>query len=54
MLNLIPKNARLCNNTYVVNVSPDIAKAWLDSNNFNRPRNAETVAGYVRLNPNAQ
>ncbi|GHT34997.1 hypothetical protein FACS189427_03380 [Planctomycetales bacterium] len=49
MLNLIPKEARLCNNTYIVNVTPDIAKAWLDSNNFNRPRNAETVAGYVRL-----
>jgi hypothetical protein len=48
MFNLIPKNARLCNNTYVVNVSPDIAKAWLVSNNFNRPKNPATVARHLR------
>jgi hypothetical protein len=48
MLNLIPKDARLCNNTYIVNVSPELARTWLKNNNFNRPKNAEVVAKYVR------
>jgi hypothetical protein len=48
MLNLIPKDARLCNNTYIVNVSPELARTWLRNNNFNRPKNTEVVAKYVR------
>ncbi|MDR0326981.1 MAG: hypothetical protein LBI05_01655 [Planctomycetaceae bacterium] len=48
MLNLIPKNSRLCNNTYIVNVTPSMARLWLDFNNFNRPKNTETVDKYVR------
>jgi hypothetical protein len=24
--NFIPKNARLCNNTYIINVTPELAK----------------------------
>jgi hypothetical protein len=47
-MNLIPKDARLCNNTYIVEVSPELAKAWLSYNNFNRPKNPEAVARYVR------
>jgi hypothetical protein len=35
-LNFIPKNARLCNNTYIVNVTPELARQWLSINNFNR------------------
>ena len=48
MLNLIPKNSRPCNNTYIVNVTPGMARAWLDFNNFNRPKKPEVVATYVR------
>jgi len=48
MLNLIPKNARPCGNTYIVNVSPELAKFWLELNNFNRPKKPEVVALYVR------
>ena len=48
MFNLIPREARLCGNTYIVSVSPETAKMWLDNNNFNRPKNVETVARYVR------
>jgi hypothetical protein len=47
-LNFIPKDARLCNNTYIVNVTPELARKWLNINNFNRPKNAESVAKYVR------
>jgi hypothetical protein len=38
MLNLIPKNANLCNNTYMVNVTFEQARQWLNINNFNRPK----------------
>jgi hypothetical protein len=48
MLNLIPKNARPCNNTFIVNVTPEMARTWLVINNFNRPKRPETVAKYVR------
>jgi len=48
MLNLIPKSSRPCNNTYIVNVTPDMARAWLDFNNFNRPKKPDVVAKYVR------
>ena len=47
-LNFIPKEARLCNNTYIVNVPPELARQWLSINNFNRPKNTESVAKYVR------
>lgn len=48
MLNLIPKNAVSCRNTYIVDVTPELAKTWLRINNFNRPRNSETYLKYVR------
>lgn len=48
MLNLIPKNAKPCRNTFIVDVTPGLAKVWLDINNFNRPRNSETFMKYVR------
>ena len=48
MMNFIPKGARQCKNTYIVNVTPELAKAWLEYNNFNRPRNTETFMKYVR------
>ena len=48
MLNHIPKNARPCRNTYIVDVTPELAKFWLDSNNFNRPKKPEVVVKYVR------
>jgi len=48
MLNNLPPNARPCRNTYVVDVTPELARTWLDINNFNRPKSAETVAKYVR------
>ncbi|MGL6196974.1 MAG: hypothetical protein ACRC2T_19350 [Thermoguttaceae bacterium] len=48
MLNLIPKNAVSCRNTYIVHVTPELAKTWLQSNNFNRPRDPETYLKYVR------
>ena len=48
MLNLIPKTSRPCNNTYIVNVTPEMARMWLDLNNFNRPKKPEVVAKYVR------
>jgi len=48
MLNLLPKNAQPCANTFIVAVTPELARTWLANNNFNRPKNAETVAKYVR------
>ncbi len=48
MLNFLPKDARPCANTYIVNVTPEQARQWLEINNFNRPRNSEAVAKYVR------
>lgn len=47
-MNIIPKGSRHCSNTYIVNVTPEMAKAWLDSNNFNRPRRPDLVAKYVK------
>jgi len=48
LLNLFPKDIRPCTNTFIVNVSPELARTWLVNNNFNRPKNMETVAKYVR------
>ena len=48
LLNLLPKDARPCANTFIVNVTPELARTWLVDNNFNRPKNSETVAKYVR------
>ncbi|MCL2117958.1 MAG: hypothetical protein FWH27_05975 [Planctomycetaceae bacterium] len=48
LLNQLPKDARPCANTFIVNVTPELARMWLTNNNFNRPRNSETVAKYVR------
>ena len=48
MLNQLPQDARLCANTFIVNVTPEMARSWLVNNNFNRPRNSETIAKYVR------
>jgi len=48
MLNLLPKDARPCPNTFIVDVTPELARTWLANNNFNRPKNSETVARYVR------
>ena len=48
LLNQLPQDARPCANTFIVNVTPDIARTWLVNNNFNRPRNSETTAKYVR------
>ena len=48
MLNFLSKDARPCNNTYVMDVTPELAQTWLKINNFNRPRNSEAVARYVR------
>jgi hypothetical protein len=48
MINLIPKNASSCNNTFIVDVTPEMAKTWLIMNNFNRPKRPEVVAQYVR------
>ena len=48
LLNLLPKDARPCANTFVVDVTPELARQWLVNNNFNRPKNSETVAKYVR------
>jgi len=48
LLNLLPKDARPCANTFIVNVTPELARMWLVNNNFNRPKNSDTVAKYVR------
>jgi hypothetical protein len=48
MNTLIPQDARQCRNTYIVDVTPELALSWLTINNFNRPKNAEAVAKYVR------
>lgn len=48
LLNLLPKDARPCANTFIVNVTPELARMWLVNNNFNRPKNLDTVAKYVR------
>lgn len=48
MLNFLPNDARPCANTFIVNVTPELARIWLVNNNFNRPKNSETVAKYVR------
>ena len=48
MLNLLPKEACPCANTFIVNVTPELARTWLVNNNFNRPKNPEAVAKYVR------
>ncbi len=48
MTNFIPNGARPCNNTFIITVTPELAKTWLEINNFNRPKNPETVARYVR------
>ncbi|MDR1492025.1 MAG: hypothetical protein LBT05_04810 [Planctomycetaceae bacterium] len=47
MLNLLPQNATPCRNAYIVNVTPELAKQWLDNNNFNRPKNQPEVDRYV-------
>jgi len=49
MKNFLPANARPYNNAYIVYVTPELAKKWLDECNvFNRPINQEAVDMYVR------
>ena len=48
MLNFLSQTARPCNSTYVVDVTPELARTWLKINNYNRPRNSEAVEKYVR------
>ena len=49
MRNFLPVNARPYNNAYVVSVTPELARKWLDECNvFNRPINQEVVDMYVR------
>ena len=49
MSHFLPANARPYNNAYIVYVSPELAKKWLDECNvFNRPINQEVVDLYVR------
>jgi len=44
----LPPNARPYNNAYIVSVTPQLAKTWLDSNGFNRPIKQDVVDTYVR------
>ena len=46
--NILPLGARSYNNAYVVDVTPELAKSWLECNNFNRPCRPGVVAKYVR------
>lgn len=46
--NFLPVSARSFNNAYIVDVTPELAKAWLDAGRFNRTVNYETVERYVR------
>ncbi len=47
MFNL-PRNARPFANAYVVTVTPETARQWLLTNNFNRAQRPDLVADYVR------
>ena len=44
----IPKNAKPYTNCFLLTVTPDMAKEWLRSNNFNRPLKPRLVDNYVR------
>ena len=46
---LLPASARRNLNTYNVNVTPELARQWLDIARFNRDINYALVAKYVRL-----
>ena len=44
----LPSNAKPYANCFFVNVTPEMAKQWLLSNNFNRPLKPRLVENYVR------
>jgi len=48
-IQLLPANARRDMNSYIVNVTPELAREWLDLARFNRDINYAVVAQYVRL-----
>ena len=49
MKNFLPVNARPYSNAYVVYVTPQLAKKWLDEcNGFNRPIKQDVIDMYVR------
>ncbi len=45
---ILPPNAKPFHNVFLVEVTPELARAWLARGNFNRPANQNTVARYVR------
>ena len=45
---LLPVSARPFSNVYIVDVTPELAKQWLDASRFNRKVNYAAVAKYVR------
>lgn len=46
---LLPPSATPLSNTYIVNVTPEIARGWLDVGCFNRKIDPEAVSKYVRM-----
>ena len=44
----LPADARRCTDTYIVNVTPKLAREWLSRNIFNRPINQDLVQMYVQ------
>lgn len=45
---ILPPNAKPFHNVFLVEVTPELARAWLDRGNFNRPPSQTTIARYVR------